>query len=54
MKIGDLVKGTTNELLGMITKVSIGSKVHVKVYWFALGSNSTGWVRTEGLEVLCK
>ena len=54
MEIGTLVRGTANELMGIVTKVSIGSKVHVQVYWFALGSSSTGWVRTECLEVLCK
>ena len=54
MQVGDLVKGTTNELLGMITKVSIGSKVHVRVHWFDLEAHASGWcwIRTDGLEVL--
>ncbi len=54
MEVGDLVIGTTNELMGIVTKVSIGSKVHVCVYWFGIDLHSTGWIRTDGLEALCK
>jgi len=52
MEVGDLVRGTTNQLMGIVTKVSIGSKVHVRVYWFGIDLYSTGWIRTDGLEAL--
>jgi hypothetical protein len=54
MQVGDLVIGTTNELMGIITDVSSAWKIHVIVYWFDLEKHSTGWVRTDGLELLCK
>ena len=53
MQVGTLVKGNINGLLGIVTTLSVTSKIHVHVYWFTIGSNSTGWIRTDGLEVLC-
>ncbi len=52
MQVGDLVRGDTNELMGIVTEVSITSKIHVRVYWFPIDHPSTGWIRTDGLEVL--
>ena len=50
MEIGTLVRGDTNEMMGVVTT---GGNLFVIVYWFDLEEHSTGWIRTDGLEVLC-
>jgi len=55
MKVGDLVKGEINGLIGFITDVmDWGSQTYVKVYWLEVELKSTGWLRTYDLEFLCK
>jgi hypothetical protein len=51
MEVGDLVRGNTNELLGVVTT---GGNLFVIVYWLAIERPSMGWIRTDGLEVICK
>ena len=51
MKIGDLVRGGTNEMLGIVTT---GGNLFVMVYWIELGIYSPDWIKTDGLEALCK
>jgi|15BtaG_2_1085339.scaffolds.fasta_scaffold04957_1 hypothetical protein len=58
MKVGDLVKGKVNELLGIVTEVlqcehQLRSD-RVKVYWVASQLSSTIWQRRDELEVLCE
>jgi|TARA_R110001583_G_scaffold8195_2_gene39566 hypothetical protein len=51
MKVGDLVRGNTNEMMGIVTT---GGNLFVMVYWIELGIRSSDWIRTDGLEALCK
>ena len=54
MQVGDLVRGETNELLGIVMDVlTHGSITHVIVYWLEIERSSRGWIRTEGLEAIC-
>ena len=55
MQIGTLVRGEINGLVGFVTDVlDWGSQEYVKVYWLEIELNSTGWLRLNDLEVLCK
>ena len=55
MKIGDLVRVEINGLMGFVTHVmDWGSCTYVRVYWLEIELKSTGWLRTQDLEVLCK
>jgi hypothetical protein len=54
MKIGDLVRGKKNELLGYVTNARndwCGSD-WVMVYWFVIDAGSTRWINTDNLEVI--
>ena len=52
MKVGDLVRGKINELIGVVTWVTTNGD-YVMVYWFELELPSTGWIHTFDLEALC-
>ncbi len=55
MKTGTLVRGDINGLMGFVTDVmDWGSQTYVKVYWLEIELNSTGWLRTYDLEVICR
>ena len=55
MQIGTLVRGEINGLIGVVTHfMEWGSQDFVRVYWFEIELNSTGWLRTYDLEVVCK
>ena len=55
MKVGDLVRGEINGLIGVVTHfMEWGSQDCVRIYWITLDLHSTGWLRTRDLEVLCK
>ena len=55
MKIGSLVRGEINGLMGVVTHVmEWGSQNFVKIYWFEVEQPPTGWLPTHDLEVLCK
>jgi len=55
MKIGDLVRGEINGLMGFVTHVmDWGSQTYVRVYWFEIQHQTGGWLHTYDLEVLCK
>ena len=55
MNVGDLVRGEVNGQLGIITDVmEWGTEECVMIYWIALELQSTGWLHTRDLEVLCK
>ncbi len=55
MQIGTLVKGEVNKCLGIVTDViGSGHETHVRIYWLDLGFQSTTWIRTFDLEVICK
>ena len=53
MKIGTLVRGKINELIGFVTDVTPNGD-GVKIYWYGMDLRSTTWVHTCDLEVLCE
>ena len=54
MEIGTLIRGNTNELLGIITAVKRSSTGYglAKVYWFDLQEHSVNWLWADTLEVI--
>ncbi len=55
MKVGTLVRGEVNGCMGIVTDViGSGHETHVRIYWLDLDLQSTTWIRTFDLEVLCK
>lgn len=54
MKVGDLVRGKQNKLLGLVTNTRndwCGSD-WVMVYWSVIEVGSTRWMNTDKLEVI--
>ena len=55
MQIGTLVRGEVNGCMGIVTDVTEwGTEVCVMIYWYEIGLQSTGWLHTRDLEVICK
>ena len=55
MKVGTLIRGEINGLMGVVTDVmEWGSQNFVKIYWLEVELKSTGWLPTHDLEVICK
>ena len=54
MKVGTLVRGKTNELLGYVTNIRHDwlNGDWAMVYWFVIEAKSTHWLNTDTLEVL--
>lgn len=51
MKIGDLVRGKINELIGFVTDVTTNGD-YVMIYWYEIELRSTTWIHIWDLEVL--
>ena len=55
MQVGTLIRGNTNELLGIITAFKRSSAGYgmAKVYWFDIQEHSINWLFANQLEVIC-
>ena len=51
MKVGDLVIGKINELIGFVTDVTTNGD-YVMIYWYEIELRSTTWIHIWDLEVL--
>ena len=58
MKIGDIVKDSLTEQVGVVIKLSDKTKGMFQVFWYTQGLsmfvNSRGWATADQVEVLCK
>ena len=54
MKVGTLVKGNLNQLLGIVLDFKRSSSGHgmARVYWLDIQERSTHWLLANNLEVL--
>ena len=54
MQIGTLIRGEINDLMGVVTDVRYwGTDELVMIYWLEIELQSTGWLSTHDLEVIC-